>query len=91
MSPICSATPSSTARAMWARVVPPVMPESRPLAPGRQCGAPSPARAGTKVTPSLWGTLAAKASISLALLMMPRPSRSHCTAAPAMNAEPSKA
>ena len=37
------------------------------------------------------GTERASASISDALLMMPRPSRSHCTAAPAMNAEPSSA
>ena len=62
-----------------------------PRAPARQCGAPSPVSAGTKVTPPLSDTVRASASISLALWMMPSPSRSHCTAAPAMKAEPSRA
>jgi hypothetical protein len=62
-----------------------------PRASGRQCGAPRPASAGTKVTPPASFTLRASASISEALRMSPSPSRSHCTAAPAMKEEPSSA
>ena len=43
--------PSSVARARWARVVPRVRPVIEPRACGSQCGAPSPANAGTKYTP----------------------------------------
>jgi hypothetical protein len=62
-----------------------------PRASGRQCGAPRPASAGTATTPPESGTDAASASISRALPMMPSPSRSHCTIAPAMKVEPSSA
>ncbi|CFE02706.1 Uncharacterised protein [Bordetella pertussis] len=40
-------------------------------------------------TSSVSATLAARASMSAERWMMPRPSRSHCTAAPAMNTPPS--
>jgi hypothetical protein len=83
--------PSSVARARWARVVPRVRPLMRPRASGRQCGAPSPAKAGTTMTPPESGTDAASASTSAAEVKKPSPSRSHCTAAPAMKAEPSSA
>ena len=49
-SAIWKATPSRVARAMSARVVARVSPKSVPRAAGCQCGAPSPVRAGTKVT-----------------------------------------
>ena len=67
------------------------MPVMRPRASGRQCGAPRPVSAGTMVTPPESGTDRASASISAAAAMMPRPSRSHCTSAPAMKALPSRA
>ena len=38
-STICKAIPSSTARAMWARLVPRVRPNRAPRASARQCGA----------------------------------------------------
>ncbi len=72
-------------------VVPRVRPEMSPRASGRQCGAPRPASAGTTTTPPESGTERASDSISLAVWMMPRPSRSHCTIAPAMKVEPSSA
>ena len=77
--------------ARCARVVPRVIPEMTPRASGRQCGAPSPTSAGTMVTPPESGTERASVSISGALAMMPSPSRSHCTSAPAMKALPSSA
>ena len=49
-SAIWKATPSRVARAMSARVVARVSPKRVPRAEGCQCGAPSPVRAGTKVT-----------------------------------------
>jgi hypothetical protein len=67
------------------------MPVMSPLAPASQYGAPSPESAGTKVTPSLEGTSRASDSTSDADFTMPSPSRSHCTAAPAMNELPSSA
>ena len=90
-STICSAIASSAARARCARVVPRVMPAMSPRASGRQWGAPSPASAGTITTPPLSGTEAASASTSADRSMMPRPSRSHCTSAPATKALPSRA
>jgi hypothetical protein len=62
-----------------------------PRAAGSQCGAPRPVRAGTNTTSPASGTLRARASISEASRTMPSPSRSHCTAAPAIKAEPSNA
>ena len=44
-----------------------------PRASGSQCGAPSPASAGTNTTPSLLGTWRASASISAAALHDPEP------------------
>ena len=76
---------------MWAAVVPRVRPVMRPRASGRQCGAPSPASAGTNTSSPESLTLFARASMSEAFSMRPRPSRSHCTAAPAMKALPSSA
>ena len=46
-------------------------------------------KAGTKLTPSLLGALSASASRSSDRSTKPSSSRSHCTAAPATNAEPS--
>src|ERR1051325_1810294 len=86
-----NAMPSSAARAMCAAVVPRVTPATRPRAYWSQCGAPSPANAGTRYTPSGSVTCAASASTSDEDLMMPSPSRSHCTTAPAMKIEPSSA
>ena len=82
---------SSAARAMCAAVVPRVIPTIVPRAYGSQCGAPSPAKAGTRYTPPLSGTLVASASMSAACRISPRPSRSHCTTAPPMNTLPSSA
>ena len=62
-----------------------------PRAYGSQCGAPRPASAGTKTTPSLDGTLCASEVASAPLPTMPSPSRSHCTAAPPMKTLPSSA
>src|SRR5262245_33121799 len=61
-----------------------------PRAYGSQCGAPSPTNAGTTTTPSDEGTLVASRSTSTDDLITPRPSRSHCTTAPAMNTAPSR-
>ena len=62
-----------------------------PRAYWSQCGAPSPAKAGTRYTPPQSGTVAASASTSADDLTRPRPSRSHCTTAPPMNTLPSSA
>ena len=72
-------------------MAPRVRPRIAPRAYASQCGAPSPANAGTKQTPPLSGTLSASASTSCAEAMIFRPSRSHCTTAPPMNTEPSSA
>ena len=79
----------SAARAIWAAVVPRVMPTSNPRACGSQKGAPRPVSAGTSITPPVSATLRASGSMSLARPMMPRPSRSHPTSEPATNTEPS--
>src|SRR2546427_3171230 len=76
--------PSNAARATCAAVVPRVTPASKPRAYGSQCGAPNPANAGTRYTPPVSSTCAASASTSDDDLMMPSPSRSQCTTAPAM-------
>jgi hypothetical protein len=62
-----------------------------PRASGCQYGAPSPVKAGTKVTPPLSGTLLASASMSPLLRIACRPSRSHSTTAPPMKTLPSRA
>ncbi len=90
-SALWKAIASRVARARCARVVPRVIPTIAPRACGSQYGAPSPESAGTKYTPAASGTLPASASISEALPMMPRPSRSHWIAAPAMKTLPSSA
>ena len=91
MSADWKAIPSRAARAMWPAVVPRVMPTIVPRAYWSQCGAPSPANAGTRYTPPLSGTVAASASTSSADAMIPSPSRSHCTTAPPMKTLPSRA
>ncbi len=68
-----------------------VRPTITPRASGRQYGANRPEKAGTKYTPPLSGTPPARASISEAAEMSPRLSRSHCTPAPAMATDPSRA
>src|SRR6188472_1660441 len=85
------ATASSAARTRCARVVPRVSPEISPRASGRHCGEPSPVSAGTKVTPSVDSTLVARRSLSDADSITPRPSRSHCSAAPPTSTAPSAA
>src|SRR5258708_12291924 len=54
-----AASPSTTARMRCARVTARFRPRKAPRADGRQCGAPSPASAGTKITPALLVTLPA--------------------------------
>ena len=68
-----------------------VSPNIAPLAYMSQCGAPSPANAGTTITPSASGTFVAKYSASAGVSRIFSPSRSHCIAAPAMNMLPSRA
>ena len=82
---------SSAARAMCADVVPRVSPTMVPRAYGSQCGAPSPAKAGTKYTPPVSGNAARALRPRRAERMIPSPSRSHCTTAPAMKMLPSSA
>src|SRR5262249_53871701 len=77
-----AAMPSTTARARCARLIPRPRPRNAPRASGRQCGAPSPASAGTNSDPPLSGTLAATTSSSPAPVTRPR-SDSQRTAAPA--------
>ena len=93
ITPTTSATDiaidSNAARAMWARVVARDSPMISPLAEGSQSGEPRPVRAGTSTTPPLSATLLASGSTSLAFWMIPRPSRSQLTIAPAMKTEPS--
>src|SRR5256886_517769 len=76
---------------MWAAVVPRVTPARMPRAYWSQCGAPSPANAGTRYTPCGSFTCEASASTSDDDLMIPRPPRSHCTTAPVMRMLPSGA
>ncbi len=90
-SRVWNAIASTTARAMCARVVPRVMPTTVPRAYGSQSGAPSPANAGTTNTPPVSSTEAASGPTSEASAMIPRPSRSHCTAAPVTKIAPSSA
>ena len=85
------AIPSSVARTMCALVVPRVNPRIAPRAYMSHSGAPRPVKAGTTTTPPLSGTEPARVSVSAESLMMPSPSRNHCTAAPAMNTLPSRA
>ena len=60
-------------------------------ASGSQWGAPSPANAGTRYTPPVEESPAAIPSVCAAEAMTFKPSRSHCTAAPATKIEPSSA
>ena len=62
-----------------------------PLAYMSQYGAKRPEKAGTKNAPPESSTSEAIASVSAALLMIFRLSRSHCTAAPVIAMEPSSA
>jgi hypothetical protein len=82
---------SSAARTRWARVLPRESPTMVPRASGSQWGAPSPTNAGTKYTPPLSSIERARASDSGAVDTSPSPSRTHCTAAPAMKMDPSRA
>ena len=67
-SALWKAIASSAARAMCARVVPRDRPTIVPRAYASQCGLPRPAKAGTRYTPPVSGTLAASASTSAELL-----------------------
>jgi len=91
MARTSKASDSMSARAICARPTPRLSPVIDPRASLRQNGEPSPVKAGTKVTPPLSLTVIASASSSLDASMKPISSRSHCTAAPATNAEPSTA
>ena len=82
---------SIMARARWARPVPRLSPVMVPRAAGSQWGLPSPVKAGTMTTPSDDSTVRASGSSSADSAMMPSPSRSHCTPAPATKTEPSTA
>ena len=83
--------PSSVARARCAAETPRSIPRMTPRASGRQCGAPRPASAGTNTRSPVSFTCFASASTSGVCLKSFSPSRSHCTAAPAMKEEPSSA
>ena len=74
---------------MCASVVPLVIPIMVPLADGSLCGEVNPTRAGTKYTPLVSGTEAARASISPEERIILRPSLSHCTAEPVTETNPS--
>ncbi len=82
---------STTARARWARPVPLVMPSTVPRAYGSHQGLPRPVNAGTNTTPSLSSIDSASGPTSADSAMIPRPSRSHCTAAPVTKMAPSRA
>ncbi len=88
-SAVCHAIASTAARTRCARVVPRVRPKTAPRAYGSNHGEPSPVNAGTNTTPSGSSTLAASGPASDDASMMPRPSRSHCTAAPVTKIDPS--
>ncbi len=82
---------SIVARAIWGSPAPRVSPMIRPRACGSQYGAPSPTKAGTRYTPPVSSTPRVSSSMASADAIARSPSRSHCTAAPAMNTEPSSA
>src|ERR1700694_2286816 len=82
---------STAARTRWARLEPRVSPVMVPRAYGSQWGAPRPVNAGTRNTPPASGTDEGSGPASDALAMMPRPSRSHCRAAPVTKIAPSSA
>ena len=67
------------------------MPTMAPRAVASQCGAKRPENAGTKYTPPLSSTPAARVSTSGALPIMPRLSRSHWISEPVTAIEPSSA
>jgi hypothetical protein len=90
-SRVWKAMASMVARARWAAVVPRVIPRRVPLASGSHHGEPRPVNAGTSTAPPLSSTERASVSISAASAMTPRPSRSHCTAAPVTKMAPSRA
>ena len=86
-----NAMDSSVARTMCARPVPRVSPTMAPRPYISQYGAPRPVNAGTTYTPPELSMDRAMPSVSAALLTSFISSRSHCTAAPATNTEPSSA
>lgn len=88
---VWNAWASNAARMMWAAFVSRDSPIMAALALGFQYGAPRPVKAGMKVTPALSLMEVAIFSVSAAFVMMPRLSRSHCIAAPAMKIDPSRA
>ena len=90
-SRVCHAVASSVARAKWPLLTYRVMPTIAPRASPRQYGANRPENAGTKYIPPLSSTVAASASTSSDFAIRPRLSRSHCTNAPVMAIEPSRA
>ena len=58
---------------------------------GFQCGTPSPDKAGIKSTPFEFQSLFMSASVSLASVKKPRPSRNHLTIVPHEKILPSSA
>ena len=82
---------SSAERMIWARPVPRVRPTSVPRAYMSQCGAPRPAKAGTRYTPPVSAIEAAIRSESAVRSRIFSSSRSHCSTAPPMNTLPSRA
>ena len=90
-SAVCQAMASTAARTTCARVVPRVSPTRAPRAPGSHHGEPRPVSAGTNTTPPVSGTPAAIAAASPDVESRPRPSRSHCSAAPVTKIDPSSA
>ena len=90
-SRVWKAIDSTTARAMWALVVPRVMPRIAPRAYGSHHGLPSPVNAGTTTTPPVLATDSASGPICEAWSMMLMPSRSHWMALPVTKIAPSSA
>jgi EmrB/QacA subfamily drug resistance transporter len=83
----CS-TPSTTARAMSARVVPRLSPSTEPRAAASQLGLPKPCRAGTQITPGPPSRSSASSSLPAGSV----PTRvNQSTAAPAVGMNPSSA
>jgi len=68
-----------------------VIPIIKPPAYISQYGVPSPTKAGTKYSPSVESTLLASSSTSSELFIIFNPSLNHCTTAPEIKTEPSRA
>ena len=90
-SRVCQHTASSVARAKWPLLMYRVRPANTPRASDFQYGANRPENAGTMYIPPLSSTVLASSSTSAEFSIIPRLSRSHCTSAPVMAIEPSRA